>query len=149
MKRADPRQFDMFAAIEPPRAVAPIAPTRWETLAIAKRGQPTRAAVEASYSAQSLGETGRVSRPFAFRDAEWVMTGGCIFRGGGDFECFRIVPLASFEGPGTPAPYGKHAFFGPHRDALGAYHAMQAKHGGADVVLIGPPVVFVAREQTA
>jgi len=149
MKRADPRQFDMFAAIEPTPAVAPMVATRWETVPIAQRAQPTAAAVRGSYSAQSLCESGRVTRPFRFRGAEWIFTGGAFRRGDADFECYRIVPAASFEGPGDPARYGKHPFFGPHRDALGAYHGMMAKHRNTDVVLIGPPVVLVLKGSAA
>lgn len=66
-----------------------------------------------------------------------------------DFDCYRIVPAESFAGPGDAAPYGKHSFFGAHRPQLGSYHGMKAKHGSADVVLIGPPVVFVLKASTA
>jgi hypothetical protein len=145
MIRADPRQFDMFAAIEPQPVLLPMHETRWEFAPIAERGEATRAKVIASYSALSLSTSGKVMRPFQFRGAQWVNTGGCYFRGDADLECYRIVSAAEFARPGEARTYHDHSFHTEHRDSLGGYHGMQARHGSADVVLIGPPVILVAK----
>jgi hypothetical protein len=145
MIRADPRQFDMFAAIEPLPVVLPMHPTGWEVAPIAERGEATEAKVKGSYSALSLSTSGKVMRPFLFRAAQWVNTGGCYFRGNADIECYRIVPAAEFAGPGEARTYHDHSFHTEHRANLGAYHGMLAKHGSADVVLIGPPIVLVLK----
>lgn len=147
MIRPDPRQFDMFAMIEQPKTVTPMSPTRWETIALTDRGPVTAARVDNAYSAMSLGTSGKVTRPFQFRGETWVCTSGAHRRGNADYQCYRIVPLAAFAGPGEPRTYHNHKFHDEHRDALGGYHAMQAKHGSADVVLIGPPVVFVLKAE--
>ena len=149
MIRPDPRQFDMFALIEQSKAATPLSPTGWETIALTKRGPVSVAKVDNAYSAMSLGTQGKVMRPFPFRGAMWVRTAGAYHRGHADFECYRIVPLEAFTGPGQPQTYHNHRFPTEHRATLGAYHAMQAKHGKADVVLIGPPIVFVAKDYDA
>lgn len=149
MIHPDPRQFDMFALIEQPKAATPLSPTGWETIALTKRGPVSISKVDNAYSAMSLGMQGKVTRPFAFRGEMWVRTGGAYHRGSADFECYRIVQLEAFAGPGRPQTYHNHRFFDEHRATLGAYHAMQAKHGKADVVLIGPPIVFVAKDYDA
>lgn len=145
MIRPDPRQFDMFAMIEQPAAAVPMTPTKWETIALTARGPITAAKVDNAYSAMSLGMSGKVTRPFQFRGETWVCTGGAHRRGDADYECYRIIPLSAFTGPGEAQTYHNHPFHNAHRDTLGGYHAMQAKHGKADVVLIGPPVVFVLK----
>lgn len=143
MKREDPRQFDMLALLDPPPPAEPLSTTKWEALPIAQRGGVTVAKVEASYSGMSLSCSGKVLRPFPFRGGEWVNTGGLFYRGNADYECYRIVPAAEFAG--APATYHDHSFHGAHREEFGGYHGMKAKHGSADVVLVGPPVVFVAK----
>jgi hypothetical protein len=96
-----------------------------------------------SYSAQSLGEKGAVKSPFKFRGGEWVYTGGGG-RGERDWaECYRLVALDAFDGPS--APYRDHDWNRMRGNKeVGAYHGMSAKHGSRDVVLSGPPVIFLA-----
>ncbi len=148
MIRPDPRQFDLFAMIEQAAPAVPMSRTGWEAIELDARGPVTAKRIESAYSAMSLGTSGKVMRPFAFRGEMWVQTGGAHFRGDADYECYRIVPLDVFQGPGEARTYHHHQWT-EHRDSLGGYHAMQATHGREDVVLIGPPVVFVSKRAAA
>lgn len=147
--RTDLRQLDMFATIEPPPVTRPMHETEWEVAPISERGDATMAKVDAAYSAASLSTSGKVLRPFRFRGYEWVNTGGSYFRGDADYEIYRIVPIDEFAGPGEARTYHEHDFFHAHRADLGGYHAMKAKNGRADVVLIGPPIVLVSKARAA
>lgn len=142
-------QLSMFEILEPAPAVQPMHATRWEFLAVTDRGELTEAAIEASYSGASLCESGKVLRPFQLRGADWVETGSSHLRGDSDRECYWIVPLADFAGPGEPRTYHDHNFFSEHREEFGGYHGMQAKNRSADVVLIGPPLILVIKARNA
>lgn len=136
-------QLDMFAMLDPAPSIEPMMPCRWETIAIDPYGSAMLRKVEASYSAMSLSSSGKVLRPFDYRSKQWVNTGGHFHRGNADLECYRIVPVAEFAGPGEACTYHLHGFHHERRDDLGGYHGMMAKLGVADVVLVGPPIVFV------
>jgi hypothetical protein len=117
---------------------------RWEIVEVdPKRLDYDGGDIRRSYSAQSLGEQGAIKSPFRFRGGEWVNTGGSYFRGKGNLECYRIVPLEAFDGPS--APYREHDWERMRgNEEVGAYHGMSAKHGSREIVLQGPPIVFVS-----
>jgi hypothetical protein len=94
-----------------------------------------------SYSAQALAEKGAVKSPFRFRGAEWVNTGGSFHGSRGFLECYRIVPVEAFDGPS--ARYGEHDWAVAREERRGGYHGMSAKQGSRDIVLQGPPIIFV------
>lgn len=100
--------------------------------------------VRASYSAQSLCESGRVTAPFRFRGGDWVQTGGLYSQEGDQFECYRLVALDAFDGSNeTYSERNDNGWEAARNNPLGGYHGMKAKHGARDVVLVGPPIVIV------
>jgi len=141
MMRADPAQFDLFGLLS--QSAMPMHPTSWDFAAVTELGSNGLDTVSDSMSGYSLMSQGKVLRPFLFRGERWVATGAVHYRGDSDYDCYRVVPLADFAGPGTPQTYHEHDHHGALRPQYGGYHAMQAKHGSADVVLIGPPVIMV------
>lgn len=146
MIRVDPRQFDLFDVLTaPPIPSFPLFAKGREVVAIGDQRQPPVAKIESSGSGYSLATSGKVARPFSFRGDNWVNTSASYFRGDADYVCYRIVPAEAFTGPGEARTYHEHSFHGEHRETLGGYHAMKAKCRGADVVLVGPPVIFVLK----
>jgi hypothetical protein len=109
-----------------------------------RRLESNKGDIANSYSVQSLAEKGTVRNPFKFRGSEWVKTGGLYGPEGDFYECHRVVAPQSFDGP--TAPYSETDWDAKRGSDLGCYHGMSAKHGNRPLVLIGPPVVFVAGE---
>lgn len=98
-----------------------------------------------SYSADTLAMEGRTRKPFQFRGALWVNTGGWSHRGKSALKCYRIVSVEQFDGP--HAPYSEHDWVlarAGGRDNLGSYHGMSAEQGGREIVLQGPPIIVVS-----
>lgn len=123
-----------------------------ETVLIEPGQRANQEAIANSYSAQSLAEGGgKVRHPFPFRGAEWVCTGSSYHGPKRAHECYRIVPVDQFDGPGEPKSYAETDFQSdPEKRArFGGYHGMSAKNGSSAIVLVGPPVVFINAAEAA
>jgi hypothetical protein len=98
--------------------------------------------IDRSYSAQSICEEGRVRSTFRLDGADWVNTGGLWWAGGRYCDCYRVIPLASFDGP--TAPYAEWNWDRMRDSEMGGYHGMSVKNGKEACVLVGPAIVVVA-----
>jgi hypothetical protein len=107
--------------------------------------------IHASYSADVIAMSGRVRKPFKWKDAPCVCTGisGSALTGNGMqvHEAYRIVPVKMFTGTmttyceRTARAEGAEA---ARNDPNGFYHGMKIKHGMEGFVLCGPPIRFIA-----
>lgn len=115
------------------------------------------AQIEESYSGDTIADSKSVRRPFKFNGKFYVSTGG-VCRGPTvlEEEAYQIVPRGEFE--------GKACFYGePLRQVgedeegedwaaqrraqrEGFYHGMLINRGKSEWVLVGPPLLFVAKE---
>jgi hypothetical protein len=95
--------------------------------------------IRGSYSADRIGMGKPVRRPFTFRGSLFVCTG--YSRDGA--EAYRLVHPAIF--PGKAFRYAERTRNGDEvrADPDGFYHGMIVRHGAADHVLCGPPVLFI------
>jgi hypothetical protein len=150
--RADARQLDMFAASAPTPAPTDQVPQDPAAALIAWRDRFEHVPVDPkrldrggdigdAYCADTICMSGKTRDTFHFRNCEWVTT-GITYRGGEiDCECYRVVSPSAFEG--ATAPYADHDWHAARTNEMGGYHGMAVKSRGRDVVLIGPPVLFV------
>jgi hypothetical protein len=100
--------------------------------------------ISASYSADRIGMSQPVRKPFEWKGGIWV----CVstrHHGGGEVsaEAYRLVPPQMFDG--EPLTYAARVADGDaaRADVNGFYHGMKVKHAGGEFVLCGPPVTFV------
>lgn len=95
-----------------------------------------------SYSCDKIAMEGRIKRPFRYGRQWMVNTGG----GSHGFECYAVVPVSEFDGTATTySAKGKPDNFESARhDPNGFYHGMTVSQGKDKLVLVGPPVVFIA-----
>ena len=113
----------------------------------------TMKSVSGSYSADRIAEKSPVRKPFKYKGKFYISSGSAV---GGKLDprhkekTYQIVPRGEFKG--TPLWYGKRIQPGDdwaeqrrqHPD--GFYHGMLIKHGGAEFVMVGPPLIFVEKE---
>lgn len=101
--------------------------------------------IRASYSADRIGMGQPIRRPFRWQGRLWVCTGT---RGGSQIEAeaYRLVYPQAFAG--TPVSYGEKTRKSEAARANpdGFYHGIIVRHGGAEMVLCGPPVAFIPGE---
>jgi hypothetical protein len=107
--------------------------------------------IHASYSADVIGMSGRVRKPFKWNGALCVCTSirGCGLTESGrqEHEAYRIVPAKMFTG--TTTTYSDKTDRAEDAEAArndpnGFYHGMVIKHGGETFVIAGPPIRFTA-----
>lgn len=96
-------------------------------------------ALDASYSADTIGCEGRTRKPCLIGQTEWVSIGGG--RMGGQRKHARAYRLAPDDG--TALPYAEHNFRGQQRETMGGYHGMAVKVRGKPMMLVGPEQTFV------
>ena len=99
--------------------------------------------IHASYSADRIGMSKPLRKPFSWKGGLWVCVG--IARRGDELcaEAYRLVHPQVFDG--EPVTYGAKTANGnaARADPNGFYHGMLVKHAKADAVLCGPPILFV------
>ena len=102
--------------------------------------------ISASYSADHIGMSQPIRKPFTWQSGLWVCVGMASRRGHIFAEAYRILPQSAF-------PYPVRAYAEKTRnsdearaDPNGFYHGMSVRHGSKTFVLIGPPVRFAPGE---
>ena len=108
--------------------------------------------IHESYSGDTIGESKTIRRPFKYGSKWHVSTGG--WSGGREVaeeETYQLVPRAQFSGEATfygEIRKGADEDWAANRRAQpeGFYHGMLVKRANAEWVLVGPPLVFVAKE---
>ena len=96
--------------------------------------------IHASYSADRIGMSQPVRKPFTFERQLWVCVSYAPDRSA---EAYQLVHPDQFAG--EPVSYGEKVRNGDasRADPNGFYHGMSVKHGGTMYVLSGPPMRFV------
>lgn len=105
--------------------------------------------IVASYSADRICTGASIRKPFGWKGGLWV----CVsIQGRGDgtqtLEAYRLTPACAFTNDATTysrkvsIDHGKFARNDPH----GFYHGMTVQSGSENMVLTGPPALFVADE---
>lgn len=120
----------------------------------------TMKAVSKSYSADRISEKSPVRKPFKYNGKFYISSGsavGAVKDQRRTETAYQIVPRSEFKG--TPHWYGER--IRPHEETVegweewaaqrralpeGFYHGMLIKHGVAEFVMVGPPLVFVEKE---
>lgn len=100
--------------------------------------------IVASYSADRIGMGQPIRRPFTCRGELWVCTALSGSPDGLSAEAYRLVAIEAFEG--TPQSYAERTADAEsaRADPNGFYHGMIVTCRGAEVVLCGPKLRFVA-----
>lgn len=108
--------------------------------------------ISQAYSADKIAEGQPIRKPFSYRGALYVNTGGC---GKGHrqhhYDAMRLARLAEFDGDPTTyrdkvqQDHGETA----RNDPLGFYHGMTVKSGGKSFIMVGPEVRFVPDDELA
>ena len=106
--------------------------------------------ISASYSADRIGMSQSIRKPFAWQRGLWVCVGMASQRGHVIAKAYRILPLPAFSDP--VRSYAEKTRDGDEAraDPNGFYHGMSVSHGGKTFVLTGPPACFApgkSREQ--
>lgn len=105
--------------------------------------------IVASYSADRICESAPIRKPFGWKGALWV----CVsIQGRGDgaqtLKAYRLTLASAFTAEATT--YGRKVSIDEgdfaRSDPQGFYHGMTVQLGGENMVLTGPPALFVADE---
>lgn len=102
--------------------------------------------IHASYSADRIGMSQPVRKPFSWKGALWVCV-GIEWRGGAVCaEAYRLIHPAGFAG--ACVSYAEKTADGDaaRADPNGFYHGMRVRQGGSEFILSGPPARFVPGE---
>lgn len=108
--------------------------------------------IRMAYSADKIGEGKPIRKPFSYRGALFVSTGG---RGEGHrthyYDAMRLVQLPEFEGEPTTYADKIHHDGGEmaRNDPMGFYHGMQVTSGSQAFVMVGPEIRFVPDDELA
>lgn len=99
--------------------------------------------INASYSADRIGEGKSIRKPFNHEAARWVCTSLRPYGPGSAAEAYRLVAAASFSG--KPRSYGERVAAGDAArfDPRGFYDGVNVLQGGRQLILQGPAVLFV------
>ena len=99
--------------------------------------------ISASYSADRIAYGQPVRRPFEWQGGLWISTGNAIPHGPDSAEAYRLTAPTQFGG--QPQTYAEKTADSEaaRRDPNGFYHGMIVLQRGREMVLSGPPVVFV------
>jgi len=102
--------------------------------------------IHASYSADRIGMGQPVRKPFLWKGSSWVCVSLVTCGGALSAEAYRLIDPLAFKG--EPVSYAVRTADGDaaRADPNGFYHGMSVRHAGQDVVLCGPPLVFVPGE---
>lgn len=104
--------------------------------------------VMAAYSADRIGMGQPLRRPFRFNGSWWTVT-SLGASGGGDgghglaAEAYRLVAVDRFDGPATTYAEKTKDDEAARADPNGFYHGTKVRCSGRDVVIVGPPALFV------
>ncbi|KZY90626.1 MULTISPECIES: hypothetical protein [unclassified Erythrobacter] len=100
--------------------------------------------IRASYSADRIGMGQPIRKPFRYAGELWV----CVGTGPSGAEAYRLVHASVFDG--TARTYHDRCSDGDHArgDPAGFYDGIIVHHAGRDLVMAGPPVMFVAGEES-
>jgi hypothetical protein len=98
--------------------------------------------IYASYSADRIGMSQPVRKPFAWNGGLWVCIGISHRRGQEAAEAYRLTHPAGFLG--APVTYREKTADSQaaRSDPAGFYHGMTVTHAGKPFILTGPPTVF-------
>lgn len=103
--------------------------------------------IAATNSSGRISGKQSICRPFPFEGENWICTGamseGMEWR---NAECFRLCDPVIWAGKYPdiePRTYDKHDFFSDLRADWGGYHAMIVTSNGQQMILEGPPVIFI------
>ena len=105
-----------------------------------------------SYSADKIGESKTVRKPFKFEGVFYVSTGGHLGKNSLPAEeAYQLVPRDQFQGlvkwygqklRETQVDWGEQRRNQPE----GFYHGMLIKRGETEWVLLGPPITFQPKD---
>ncbi len=100
--------------------------------------------IRASYSADRIGMGQPIRKPFRYSDELWV----CVGTGLAGAEAYRLVHPSLYSG--TPHSYHDRCRDGDRArgDRAGFYDGIVVRHSGRELVMAGPPVTFVAGEES-
>lgn len=98
--------------------------------------------IAASYSADRIGQSQSIRKPFRFDGESWVSVGNC----GDEATAYRLGHVSQFQGDTNS--YAERCRNGDaaRSDDLGFYHGMEVTHRKETYVLLGPPASFVPGE---
>jgi len=129
--------------------IQPVDPARLASGAWCHRRQKTigQGDISASYSADRIGMGKPVRKPFSWNGGLWICVGMCGRAGEVSAEAYRLAHPQALDG--SPTTYAEKTRNGDaaRADPNGFYHGMAVKHSGHELVLCGPPVMFVQGEQ--
>jgi hypothetical protein len=99
--------------------------------------------IRASYSADRIGMGQPIRKPFRYSGELWV----CVGTGPSGAEAYRLVHPSLYGG--TVRTYHDRCRDGDRGrdDPAGFYDGIIVRHAGRELVMVGPPVMFVAGEE--
>jgi hypothetical protein len=99
--------------------------------------------IRASYSADRIGMGQPIRKPFRYAGELWV----CVGTGPSGAEAYGLVHPSVYGG--TARTYHDRCRDGDRarRDQAGFYDGIIVRHAGRELVMAGPPVMFVAGEE--
>lgn len=99
--------------------------------------------IHAAYSADRIGMSQPVRKPFPYRGALWVCVSLAHRRGEERAEAYRLVPPQAFAGPTRTYAETARNSDDARRNPDGFYHGMRVCHAGTEMILSGPPALFI------
>lgn len=99
--------------------------------------------IRASYSADRIGMGQPIRKPFQYGGELWV----CVGTGPAGAEAYRLVDPSLYGG--VARSYHDRCRDGDRArgDQAGFYDGITVRHAGRELVMAGPPVLFVAGEE--
>ena len=99
--------------------------------------------IRASYSADRIGMGQPIRKPFRYAGELWV----CVGTGPAGAEAYRLVHPSIYGG--IARSYHDRCRDGDRArgDPAGFYDGIIVRHAGQELVMAGPPVMFVAGEE--
>jgi hypothetical protein len=99
--------------------------------------------IRASYSADRIGMGQPIRKPFRYAGELWL----CVGTGTLGAEAYRLVHPSRYSG--TPCTYHDRCRDGDRArsDQAGFYDSIMVRHAGRELVMVEPPVTFVASEE--
>lgn len=99
--------------------------------------------IRASYSADRIGMGQPIRKPFRHGGELWACVGTCP----AGAEAYRLVHPSLYGG--TARSYHNRCRDGDRArgDPAGFYDGITVRHAGRDLVMVGPPVLFVAGKE--
>jgi len=131
----------------------PVNPVRlaWGSYDHRRNRDPGEGDIHASYSADTIASAGKIRKSFRWQ-AQLMVTVSLSGRGGiAQAEAYQLIPLKLFSGitmSYTDKIRDADIAEAARNDPNGFYHGMTVKHGSEAFVLAGPPVLFVAAEES-